>query len=274
MRNKNLSMKKIQVNSSSLLVLFTIVMLLISSCVSQKKIKYLQKQQEEDTTSSYPNKRSADYKIQPKDNLYIRIYSFDEKSILFFNKQAGAGSYNDYATDAAIYLNSYTVSQEGTIDFPIVGKVLVRGLTVEQAKNAVQKTVDEYLKETMVVLKLVNFNITVVGEVYKPGQFKIYQDEINIFQAISLAGDLRDFANRSKIALIRKTREGSKVYYLNLNSDRILGSDQYFMMPDDIIYVPPLKSKQYGFETFPYVVVLTAITALSTLLLTIYTIKL
>jgi len=239
-----------------LFVLFTIV---LSSCVSQKKIKYLQKKQAGDTTSFYSNKRSVDYKIQPKDNIYIRIFSLDEKTFMFFNKQSSGGGYNDYANDASIYLNSYSVTNEGYIDFPIVGKVYVKDLTVEQVKNVLQQLINEYLNETTVVVKMVNFNITIVGEVARPGQYKIYQDEITIFEAFSMAGDLTDFANRNKVALIRSTKGGSKVYYLDLTSDKILTSEFYYLMPDDVIYVSPLKIKQWGFSAFPYAVVFTAI---------------
>ena len=241
---------------SFILLLFTI---LFSSCVPQKKIKYLQKQQAEDTTTLYLNKRIIDYKIQPKDNIYIRIFSLDEKTFMFFNKQSSGGGYNDYANDASIYLNSYSVTTEGYIDFPIVGQVYVKDLTVEQVKNVLQQLINEYLNETTVVVKMVNFNITIVGEVARPGQYKIYQDEITIFEAFSMAGDLTDFANRDKIALIRSTKGGSKVYYLDLNSDKILSSEFYYLMPGDIIYISPLKIKQWGFAAFPYAVVFTAI---------------
>jgi len=252
-------MKKYLTVLSKLTVILILFTLVLSSCVSQKKIKYLQKTQVEDTTSLYLNKRTVDYKIQPKDNIYIRIFSLDEKTFMFFNKQSTGGGYNDYANDASIYLNSYSVTTEGYIDFPIVGQVYVKDLTVEQVKNVLQQLINEYLNETTVVVKMVNFNITIVGEVARPGQYKIYQDEVTIFEAFSMAGDLTDFANRNKIALIRGTKGGSKVYYLDLTSDKILISEFYYLMPGDIIYISPLKIKQWGFSAFPYAVVFTAI---------------
>lgn len=235
------------------------ILLLFASCVPQKKIKYLQTLQEQDTASAFINKRPLDYKIQPNDNLYIRIFSLDEKTFMFFNKQGGTASYNDYANDASIYLNSYSVDRQGNIDFPIVGKVQVKDLTVEQVKNVLQAKVDEYLTETMVVVKMVNFNITILGEVYRPGQLKIYQDEINIFEALAMSGDLTDYANRKKIALVRQTTNGSKVIYLDLNQADIMSSEYFYMMPNDIIYASPLGIKQWGFAAFPYALVFSAI---------------
>jgi polysaccharide export outer membrane protein len=247
--------------ASHLALFFLVFSVLISSCVPQKKIKYLQRQQEQDTNSFHNRKRNADYRIQPKDNLYIRVFALDEKSFVFFNKQSGTTSYNDYANDASIYLNSYTVNNDGNIDVPIVGKVYVQGLTVDQTKTILQNLVGEYLKEITIVVKMVNFRLTVVGEVYRPGEFTIYKDEINIFEAISLAGDLSEFANRGKVALVRQTEKGSQVHYLDLTSETLLSSDYYYLQPNDIIYVSPLGYKRWGLgSTFPWAIVLTSVT--------------
>ncbi len=251
-------MKKLRNFSPLPFLLFIVVIALLSSCVTQKQVKYLQQLQKDDTAHSYTTKPGVDYKIQPKDNLYIKIFSLDEKTYSFFNK-AGSANYSDFVNDASIYLNSYSVSNDGNIEFPIIGKIYIKDLTVEQAKDMVQKLVDEYLKETMVVLKLVNFNLTVLGEVRRPGQYKIYQEKINIFEAISLSGDMTDFAERGKVALIRQTKDGARVNYLDLKSSKILNSEFYYLKPNDIIYVSPLGMKRWGFESFPWAVVFAGI---------------
>lgn len=246
--------------SYSQFFLFFIVITFLSSCVTQKQVKYLQKAQEGDTASVFRNIRAADYKIQTNDNLYIKIYSvMDEKSYSFFNKQSSTYT-NDYYNDASIYLNSYSVDDSGYISFPMVGKLFVRDLMVEQAKTLIQSMVNEFLKEASVSVKLVNFKVTVVGEVMQPREFTIYQEKINIFEIISQAGDLTDFADRSKIAIIRQTATGSKVVYLDLNSQKILTSEYYYLRPNDIIYVSPLGIKRWGFTTFPWMLVFTGVT--------------
>jgi polysaccharide biosynthesis/export protein len=242
-----------------LIVLFFVIAVL-SSCVTQKQVKYLQKTQKTDTTSEFAFKHQPEYKIQPNDNLYIKVYSLDEKSFMFFNRANPNGYVNDYSTDAAIYLNSYSVSDSGYMDFPLIGKLYVKELTINQIKDLIQSRVSEYLKETSVVVKMVNFNVTVVGEVNRPGEIKIYQDKITIFELLSLAGDLTDFADRAHVALIRQVKGGSKVVYLDLNSNKILNSDYYYLRPNDIIYVSPLGLKRWGFETFPWLVIFSAIT--------------
>jgi polysaccharide export outer membrane protein len=226
--------------------------------------------QKEDTTHSYQNHRTSDYKIQPHDNLYIRIYGLDEKSYLFFNKQNSITPYSgaEYS-DIGLYLDSYVVNDSGYIDFPLIGKVFVQDLKVDQAKNMMQSLVNEYLKNVTVTLKMVSFNITVLGEVRKPGNYRVYQDKINIFEAVSLSGDLTDFANRHKVALIRQTKEGSRVIYLNLNSIDILHSEYYYLEPNDIIYFAPLGVKRWGeAETLPWALIFSAIS--TTLLLYYY----
>ena len=262
-------MKQTLTRVVNLAALFIFLLAVLSSCVPQKKIKYLQKQQENDTTSLHANKRTNEYKVQPNDNLYIRVFALDEKAYTFFNKQSGTGYYSDYSTDAAIYLNSYSVSPEGAIDFPIVGKVDVKDLTVEQIKTILQQFLSEYLKEITVVVKIVNFKVTIVGEVSRPGEYSIYKDDMNLFEAIALAGDLGEFANRNKVAIIRATKGGSQVHYIDLTSDKILSSQFYYLQPNDIIYISPLGYKRWGLgSTFPWAIILASVS--TTLLLINY----
>jgi len=248
------------------------LLIILSSCVTQKQVSYLQKIQKADTSRSFAHHRTLDYRIQPHDYLYIRIFGMDEKSNLFFNKQEGStGSSGVEYSDIGLFLNSYVVSDSGYIDFPVIGKILVKDLKVDQVKALVQSLVGDYLKNVVIVVKLVNFNISLLGEVKHPGEIKVYQDKINIFEAISLAGDLTDFANRGKVALIRKTQDGSRVIYLDLNSVQILTSEYYYLRPNDILYFAPLGIKRWGTESFPWALVFGAI---STALLLINYLKL
>ncbi|MGA3014845.1 MAG: polysaccharide biosynthesis/export family protein [Bacteroidales bacterium] len=253
------------------LLLFSATLIILNSCVTQKQVKYLQRKQQNDTTLSYKNQRTSDYKIQPHDNLYIRIFNLDEKSYLFFNRQTTiTNNIASEYTDQALYLDSYVVNDSGYIDFPLIGKIFMKDLTVDQSKNMIQSLINEYLKDVTVTVKLVSFNITILGEVRLPGTRKVYQDKVNIFEAISLAGDLSEYANRHKVALIRQTKTGSHVVYLDLNSIDILSSPYYYLEPNDILYIAPLGIKRWGAETFPWALVFSAI---STTVLLIYYFK-
>ena len=239
-------------------VLLVIVSMLLFSCVPQKKMMYLQGASNSDTARQFINERKLTYLIQPGDNLYIKVVSLDEKTAILFNPlESTSGAQN--ANDQGIYLNSYTVSDEGFIEFPLAGKITVQNLNVEQIKERIQTVLDQYLKETVLIVKLVNFNLTVLGEVRRPGQYKVYQSEINIFEAMAMAGDLTEFADRYEVQIIRQTKTGSEIIPVNLEQANILSSDFYYLKPNDMIYVRPLKIKQYGFATFPYALIFSTI---------------
>ncbi len=244
-----------------------LISILFSSCVPQKKMLYMQVKNASDSAKSFQNERKIDYRVQPGDNLYIRIVSADEKMNVLLNRISSQYS-NNITSDASVYLNSYMVSESGDVDFPMVGKIPVKGKTVEEIRGLLQVKVNEYLKQATIIVKLVNFNITLLGEVRRPGQYKIYQTNINIFEAVSMAGDLTDFANRSKVGIIRQTKEGSEVHYLDMTKRDVLSSNYFFLKPNDIVYIEPVKGKQFTFAQFPYAVVFTAIS--STILLLNY----
>jgi polysaccharide export outer membrane protein len=253
---------------------FAIILMIVtmfSSCVPQKKILYLQNIENMNDSIfmsiEYENERNFDYKVQPGDNLFIRIASLDEKSNAYFNSmdQAGAmSSSTSYSSgNAAIYLNGYTVGEDGYIDLLIIGKVFVKDLTIDEIQQKIQKIMDEYLM-SIVYVKLGVFNLTILGEVNRPGQYQIYQSDINIFQAIALAGNTTDFANKADIKIIHQTTNGSQITRVNLNNADILSSPHYYLKPNDIIYIEPLKTKQFGFTSVPYGTIISAISLLVT----------
>lgn len=249
--------------------LILLVVMFISSCVPIKKIEYLQQEIDKNNagTSHFQNPHQPVYRIRPGDNLYIRINSVLSKSENFFDDDDYSRSSN-YYNDQGIYLNSYQVNDSGYIDFPFVGNVLMKDLTLDEAKTLVQSIVDDYLKETTVILKLAINKVTVLGEVIKPGEFSIWESKLTIFDAISMAGDMTPFAKRNKVALVRETSDGSKITYLDLNNAEILTSEYYYILPNDVVYVPPIKGKNWVGANFPYSLVLAAIT--TTLLLINY----
>lgn len=258
----------------SVLLTAVVVMAFMTSCVSQKKILYLQKEQMSDSVTSieYQNKRSFDYKVQPGDALYIRVSSMDKNFSEFFNNSGTnnmgsmGGSAGNSSGNAAIYLNGFNVSDEGTIDFPYAGKIYVKDLTIDEIQQKIQNIIGEYQKETIVYVKLGLFNLTILGEVAKPGQYQVYQSDINLFQAIALAGNATDFANKKNVKIIHQTTEGSQIVRVNLNDADILANPQYYLKPNDIIYVEPLAIKRYGFTNIPYSTIFAAASLLITVL--------
>lgn len=244
-------MRKYFYTNFRLIIWISLASLIFASCIPQKKMLYLQVQDEADTLTVFKNERKIEYLVQPGDNLYIRVVTPDEKSTFLLNPLS-SGSSQNLNNDASVYLNSYTITESGYLDFPMVGEILVKNLNVEQIQKKIEDRLDALLIQFVVIVKLVNYNITMLGEVNRPGQYKIYQDNINIFEAVSMASDLTDFANRNKVAIIRQTKTGSEVVYIDLTKRDLLLSDYYYLRPNDILYVQPVKGKQFTFANFPY----------------------
>lgn len=234
-------------NNYLLLLLFA--GLFLASCVPQKKIIYLQDMPKDDSTTVFVNERSLSYKVQPGDNLYIKISSLEEKSTTYFNEVSGSGSSSG---GADLYLNSYLVNDTGYFHFPSLGYIYVKDQTAEEIQSKLEERLTEYLVNPLVIVRLASFRITLLGEFNSPGKYDVYQSNINIFEAVSLGGDITDYAKRDKIAIIRQTGNGSELIRINMNDKRILESDYYYLLPNDIVYAEPVRAKQFVSENFPY----------------------
>ena len=230
-----------------------------ASCVPQKKMLYLKDAEmiAENLSKEYVNDRSVDYKLQSGDNLYIHVFNtIDVRSAASIN-----GDVRGYlSSDANIYLQTTTIDEDGCVELPLIGKIMVKNLTVDEAKDKLQKAINTYMNGSTLVVKLANFNLTLLGEVSRPGMYKIYQQQINLFEAFSLAGNMTNFANKKEVKIIRQTNNGSEIILVDMGQADILSSPYYYLKPNDIIYVEPLKIKQWGFTTFPYSTVFSIVT--------------
>ena len=239
-------------------VLFAVA---FASCVPQKKMLYLKEAQmaAENISKEYVNDRTLDYKLQPGDNLYIRfLNTIDQSSAAAL---AGESSSRNYmSSEASIYLQSYTLDEEGYIEMPLTGKINLKNLTVDQAKEKLQEEVSKFVNQTTLIVKLSNFNLTILGEVSKPGMYKVYQSQINLFEAVALAGNMTNFAKKDDVKIVRQTDNGSEIITVDMGQADILSSPYYYLKPNDIVYVEPLKIKQWGFTTFPYSTVFSIVT--------------
>lgn len=238
-------------NFTSLFTKLTIMVMLsvlISGCASRKKVLMLQGLANQSATITNPGKTS--YRLHKGDNLYIKVYSVDEKTSKFFQSD-----FPNLMNPTYLFLNSYTVDEKGYINISFIDKLLVEGLTVEESKNLIQKALNEYFKECTVAVKLVNFQVSVLGEVNNPGSFTIDREQVNLFQVLGLAGGPKDFSNLKKVVLVRQTDTGSQAQVLDITNLKILESEYFYLMPNDIIYVEPVKAKMaiYGSNT-PYIV--------------------
>jgi polysaccharide biosynthesis/export protein len=245
-------------------VFVALISLLMISCVPQEKVLYLQDTEGAAPKTAFEN-TVPDYRIQPGDYLYIRLFTMDKEANQLFSDMSGGTSYAN-TNDQSIYLNSYMVSDSGFINFPLLGKIKAGGLVVSDIEKQLYDLMLNQVTNPGVVVRLVNFKITILGEVKNPGTYSVIQNKISIFQAIALANDLTTYSNRNSVRLLRKKGTQTLVYTLDLTKKDILSSELFYLRPGDIVYVEPLKYKQYAFEAFPYALILSSLSTVLALL--------
>lgn len=184
--------------------------------------------------------------IKSDDILQINISSPNPEATSFFITQGtNAANASGVATGVAPTStpNTYLVDKEGGIDLPLIGRVMLKGLTISAAKNSVKNKVSAFLKDPIVTVRLQNFKVTVLGEVNHPANYIVPNERVSILDAIGMAGDLTIFGRRENVLLIRERNGKKNLTRLNLNSSRLFQSDYYYLQQNDIIYVEPNKSK-------------------------------
>ncbi len=250
-------MNKTYLNYLTLILLVFILM--FSSCVPQEKLKYVQDETTQNLKAEYFKTRPVK-RIQPFDNLYIKVLSIEEQNARVFSNESNLSGGID------INLISYTVNDNGKIDFPFIGEIDVNNLTLKEAKDKIEAELTQYLSNTSITIKFVNSNITVLGEVRNQGEFPFYKEQINIFQAIGYAGGMTDYGDKSNVTLIREKNGLYRYFYIDLTDKSIIEGDYFYLQPNDIVIVEPIKTKFRNLRTFTYSTFLATATTLVTVL--------
>jgi polysaccharide export outer membrane protein len=229
------------------------------SCVTQREVEYLHDRN--NTVKDFNESPLSDYRLKPNDELYIQISSVDEASANVFSNTGTQQSF--YISTIQPYgasLISFTVDKDGNIILPVIGKIQVKDRTTSEVSEQITGMLNKILNQPMVTVKLVNRYVSVLGEVKNPGHFAYSQDKLSLLDAISMAGDITDYGNRQNVILTRN--EGGKNERINVDLTRsdLLSSPYYYIKPNDIVYVRPLRKKYWGLRQFPYSVLLSTIT--------------
>jgi polysaccharide biosynthesis/export protein len=234
------------------------IILYLIGCVSQKDIEYLQKDNR--TPKSFKEADVLDYRLKPNDELYIQINSLDDPSANVFSTATGQQSSNMMGIDPyGASLVSYSIDKEGFLLLPIVGKLFVKDKTLTETSVMLTDSLTHILSQPIVTVKLVNRYISVIGEVRSPGHFPFSQDKLSIFDAIALAGDLTVFSDRRAITLTRNENGNNVLINIDLTDPKILSSNYYYIRPNDMIYVKPLKKRIWGMSEFPFAIILSTL---------------
>lgn len=228
--------------------LLLLIPLFIGGCSSYKKSIYLRN--DEVLEKAQQNNKQYVYRVMPKDELTITVSTSDPASSVPFYRKIGQGK--DQASSAQGMNNAklldYLVDNEGNIDYPVLGKLHVAGLTTRECEALIRKELQQYLNEVPnVTVRTSNYKISVLGEVKSPGTYTVSAERINIFQALALAGDMTVFSVRDDVQLLREDSLGNRrVLHLDLTSADIALSPDYYLQQNDIVYVKPTKAKVHS----------------------------
>jgi polysaccharide export outer membrane protein len=232
---------------------------LLSSCGTTQKMTYLENIAETGQDSLF-KKNKPGYNIQPGDILYVRVITSDEEINRIFDPLAG-GSGSQQVRPENMYYNGYSVSDSGYIEMPILDTIYVNNMTVTEAKDRISNKADNYLKKVQIIAKLANFRFTVMGEVNAPGVKEVLDNQVNIMEALAYAGDITYNGNRQDVLLMRPTGEGTQTYKLDLTSKNLIDQPQYYMQPNDILYVKPMRSTLFRERSSDYMFILSAVSS-------------
>jgi len=207
-------------------------------CASKNKVNYLQDRSlTTNAAKLFENEnKNIEYRIHSNDILSIRVLGLDPETHAYFNVENQTGNFS--MNDASLYVNGYNVDGDGFIELPTVGKVKMAGITVNEAQDLIQGKVNDFFNNATVILKLVSFKISILGQVRLPGYFYVYNNQITILEAMALAGGMTDFADKQKVTLVRQSDKGAQAVYVDLNTSDVLSSEYYYLLPNDVLYVP------------------------------------
>ena len=213
----------------------------LASCVGRRDINYLRdKSLSAEGAKLFENKK-FEYRMQVNDVMSIRVMGLDDATSKFFNVESSNGSVG--LNEAALYVNGFSVDKNGQVQLPSVGKVKVQGLTVGEAQELVQRKINEFFTNATVILKLVSYRVSVLGDVARPGTYYVYNNQITILEALAQAGGANEFADKEKMTLMRQSDKGVQAIYVNMGSTEVLSSEYYYLLPGDVLYVPSLRAK-------------------------------
>lgn len=221
--------------------------LLVTSCVPTQDLIYLQNK-DNAPNSNINEVKSKPYRLQTNDVVNISIKALDSKLVEIFSNTSTQTPQS--MTQDLLYFNGYTVDDHGNIRMPILGEVNVLGFTVEETRKKIEeKLLSDYFKkeaEIFVTVKLAGFRYTVNGEVNNPGTKVLYQEKVNILEAVANSGDITVTGDRKDVKVMRQFPQGVETFSIDLTDVSAMNSPCYYLQPNDYIYIKPLKQKTWG----------------------------
>lgn len=220
------------------IIIVFVCLLTVVSCTSSKKIAYLEK------TSELSSELKFETTLQPDDQLMILVNSENPEIAAPYNLKSVSIQGTNETGITQERMQNYILDQEGNIDFPLIGKINLLGLNRNQASEKIKNILKNgYINDPSIYLRLLNFKISVLGEVNKPGVYPVQGERVTLIEALALAGDLTIYGKRNSILLIRE-KNGAKTYEkIDITNTDFINSKNYYLSQNDVIYVEPNKTK-------------------------------
>ncbi len=247
MKNLYLFAKILLVMNKHSLYFILLIAIIFSSCVPSKDLIYLQNKNNSDTSTNVSLVNIKPYRMQSNDVLSISIKTLDPKLSQIFAISNNGASTN---SDQGLYFDGFTIDDHGNIRIPVLGDMYVLGFTADEIRLKIEeKLLKEYFnKESnlFVNVKLAGFRYTINGEVGSTGTKTLYQEKVNLLEAIANSGDITITGNRKEVQIIRQFPQGTEIHSIDLTDINATKSPYYYLQPNDYIYVKPLKQKTWG----------------------------
>ena len=217
---------------SNRLLLCLISLVLVMSCASKKDVYYFQ----DIDQIAIENKFSL-INIQPGDILDIQIKAMNPESVMVFQRQVNSGIQQQELQNRII--DGYVVGDDGAINMPLLGSISTSNKTPQNFANDIQEALSSFIINPSVNVRILNFRVSVLGEVNRPGTYTLLEERFTIPQALGLAGDLTINGNRNNVLIIRNENGKKTNYNIDLTKSEFMKSPFYFLKQNDIVYVPP-----------------------------------
>jgi polysaccharide biosynthesis/export protein len=226
-----------------------ILLIVLSGCIPQRQIMYLQDIGEYNKAYQNPfsetEQVTGKYMLRPNDYLYVSVRTLDPKISEFFNPMSNQSS-NMSMQGGGVSTISYLIDDNMDIDFPYAGKINLTGCNLPMAQTRIAEALSPFLKEMNLTVRLASSTFTILGEVRSPGVKSMSKEQITIFDALAISGDFTIYGKRKKVKLMRQTNNGPEIFVFDVTDKNIINSQHYYVYPNDVIYVKPMKAKIFG----------------------------
>uniref|UniRef100_UPI0032164239 polysaccharide biosynthesis/export family protein n=1 Tax=uncultured Draconibacterium sp. TaxID=1573823 RepID=UPI0032164239 len=243
-------------------LLLALLSLSLFSCRSSKELIYMKDVQNNQMIKALADS-VTEYIIEPGDILYVSIKSMNAEVNALFNPESNmetqtGNTYQRFTTPQGAYLYGYEVNEQGNLKLPIIGDIPIAGLPNSEIEKLVQTYADKYLKEAIVKVKLLNYKVTITGEVKKPGVYYNYNNTFTVMEALAMANGNTDYANITNILVIRPQPGGQKAMILDLSASNAWMQKGFYLHPNDYIFVEPDKHKNFQLNAQMYSMIISS----------------